>query len=257
MDYINETKNLIEKAKNILVVSGAGISTAAGIPDFRSSGGLYEMVSKKYNLQDPTIVFDIDYFMKDPSLFYKLSPNLQKDYEPTIAHKYIAQLEKDHEVTILTQNIDGLHQKAGSTNVIAAHGSMTRVRCLSCGHIEEEPVYTGDVLTCELCGGLMKPDVVFFGEGLPQQFHHFYENWRNYKFDLLFIVGTGLQVYPVAGLVQNISQFIKDTIYITKEGNPMVNSTVRVTEDIEKFFKKLSNNGDGWLNKLTNLFQLS
>ncbi len=254
MDYINQTKHLIDEAKNILVVTGAGISTAAGIPDFRSENGLYELVSKRFNLKDPTLIFDIHYFMKNPSLFYKLSPSLLKEFKPTIAHKYIAELENNHNVTVLTQNIDGLHKKAGSTNVIAAHGSMSGAHCLSCGYKEENPNYNGEVLTCEMCGGLIKPDVVFFGEGLPDTFHNFVESWKNFDFDLLLIVGAGLQVYPVAGFVQNISRYINNTIYITREGNPMVNATLRIEEDIEKFFKKLSNNGESWLNKLTSIF---
>ncbi len=239
MDLVEQTKELIDKSSSILVVTGAGISTGAGIPDFRSEGGLYDMVRKKFNLEDPTQIFDIGYFINNPSLFYEIAHYLTKDFKPTTAHKYIADLEKDHSVTVLTQNIDGLHIKAGSKNVIPAHGTMNEAYCLNCGHKEKNPPYNGYVLTCEICGGLMKPTVVFFRESLPRSFFEFYENWRDYNFDLLLVVGTGLEVYPVAGLVYEVNKYINDTIYVTKNSKSYLNATIRVTEDIQKFFKKL------------------
>lgn len=239
MDLVEQTRELIEKSDSILVVTGAGISTGAGIPDFRSEGGVYDIVRKKFNLNEPTDIFNIQYFVNNPSLFYEFAPYLIKDYKPTIAHKYIAELEKDHKVIVLTQNIDGLHMKAGSTNVIHAHGTMNEAYCLNCGNRESNPPYNGSVLTCEICGGLMKPTVVFFNESLPKGFYEFYEDWRSYNFDLLIVIGTGLDVYPVSGLVHEINSFIKDTVYVTKHSDAYLQTTIKVTEDIQKFFKKL------------------
>lgn len=242
MGLIDDVKKIIDSSERILIVTGAGISTGANIPDFRSKGGLYEMVGEKFGLADPTMIFDINYFLSNPSIFYEFAPTLVKDYQPTAAHKYIAELEKDHKVTVLTQNIDGLHIKAGSGNVITAHGTMAKTRCLTCGNVEDHPNYNGNVITCEMCGGLMKPDVVFFNEQLPNSFYDFYDNWGDYNFDLMIVVGTGLNVYPVAGLVFKINRYVKNTIYITKVGNERLNS-IRITEDIQKVFKKLSKKG--------------
>jgi len=239
MDLIEQTKNLIDNSKSILVVTGAGISTGAGIPDFRSENGLYEIVRKRFNIEDPTLIFDVSYFVHNPSMFYQVAPALSKEYEPTIAHKYIASLEENHNVVVLTQNIDGLHEKAGSTNVICAHGTMSEAYCLTCGHKEYNPPYDGRILFCELCGGLMKPSVVFFSESLPETFYNFSYNWKNYNFDLMIVIGTGLEVYPVAGLVLNMSRVI-NTIYITKVGNPLLITKLNIMEDIQKFFKKLA-----------------
>lgn len=239
MELIEQTKRLIDAAQNILVATGAGISTGAGIPDFSSEDGLYEAVKKKFNLSNPRLVFDINYFVNNPAMFYEFAPELANEYSPTIAHKYIAELEKNHKVVVLTQNIDGLHRKAGSTTVIDAHGTIAEAYCLQCGYQDKNPSYNGEVLYCEQCGGLMKPSVVFYSEQLPASFYKFYENWKEYNFDLMLVIGTGLEVYPVAGLVHRISKEVKNTIYITKKGSNTLKPIIRVQEDIQQFFKKL------------------
>ncbi|MDG6244110.1 MAG: NAD-dependent protein deacylase [Methanolobus sp.] len=193
--------DLIEKSSYCVFLSGAGISTFSGIPDFRGSNGLYT----KY---DPDRIFDIDYFHKDPSYFYTHAKELIYDLDtkvPNLIHHTLSVLEKKGYIkAVITQNIDLLHQRAGSGNVIEVHGSPANHRCLLCKrnysfeHICEM-LKNVPVPLCTECGGLIKPDIVFFGEMLDQnEFTKAVE--ASSQADLLIVIGSSLVVQPAASL---------------------------------------------------------
>lgn len=195
-------KELVEKLKSsrhAVALTGAGVSTASGIPDFRSPGGVYS----KY----PEYVFDIDYFYTDPSGFYRfwkeaLLPMNQA--KPNDVHSLLAELERLGFLKVtITQNIDGLHQKAGSKNVIELHGNIYEHYCVKCGKeysIGEvkELLDVNPVLYCS-CGGLIRPNIVFFGENLPSSaLNEAMKHARSC--DLMIVLGSSLVVYPAAQL---------------------------------------------------------
>ena len=190
-------KMLVESSYAI-VFTGAGVSTESGIPDFRGPEGLWRRV-------DPE-KFTIDYFYENPLEVWRLVAQLAemfKDAKPNPAHYAIAELEEMGIVkTVITQNIDGLHQKAGSKRVIELHGNSRYAVCLVCGHripIEEalRIVARGELPRCPRCGGVLKPDAVFFGEPLPRR--ELEEAFREAeKADLVLVVGSSLVVQPAA-----------------------------------------------------------
>lgn len=194
---------MIRKAGHIVVFTGAGVSTESGIPDFRSPGGFWT----KFDPED----FTIDKFRSSPETRRKqwrflLSGDLLKDASPNAAHDAIAELEAMGRLDcVITQNIDNLHQKAGNDpgRVYELHGTMHWIRCLECGGryaLEEilKKYRTADAPpACERCGGIMKPDVIFFGEALPEE--TLQEGIRHAsRCDLLIVVGSSLVVYPAA-----------------------------------------------------------
>jgi NAD-dependent histone deacetylase SIR2 len=197
------------RCKNIVVLTGAGISTAAGIPDFRSPGtGLYANLAR-LNLPYAEAVFDISYFREHPEPFYVLANELYPGkFHPTVSHAFIALLARKSLLQMLfTQNIDCLERVAGvpSDRIIEAHGSFAKQRCIECK--EEYPddkmkehVFGGKVPHCdkEGCKGLVKPDIVFFGEPLPKAFDN--NTFQVAMADLVLVVGTSLSVYPFAAL---------------------------------------------------------
>ena len=191
---------LIRDAGNVVALTGAGISTAAGIADFRGPQGLY--VTRQY---DPETVFDIAAFRRDPAPFYEFTRDLLgviHTIEPTDAHRFLAKLEKEGSLSaVVTQNIDALHQKAGSENVVSIHGDYWTSHCLDCGTAFElaaleEMVRDCDVPRCA-CEGVIKPDVVFYGESV-----HDLERAAGIvaRCDLLLVLGSTLLVYPAAFL---------------------------------------------------------
>ncbi|KAK5093492.1 Sir2 histone deacetylase Hst2 [Exophiala xenobiotica] len=203
-DYIK--KNNVRK---VVVMNGAGISTSAGIPDFRSPDtGLYANLAR-LNLPYAEAVFDISYFRNNPRPFYELAHEMHPGkYRPTITHSFVSLLhQKGMLLKAFTQNIDCLERKAGvpGEKIVEAHGSFATQRCIDCGleYPEEkmkEAVAIKEVPYCEKtrCGGLVKPDIVFFGEALPESFH------RNRSLpaqaDLAIVMGTSLTVQPFASL---------------------------------------------------------
>jgi NAD-dependent deacetylase len=191
---------MIRGARRIVALTGAGISTAAGIPDFRGPHGLY--VTRRY---DPDRVFDIGAFLRDPAPFFEFTRDflsVLQTLEATRTHRFLADLEARARLTaVVTQNIDTLHQKAGSKNVISVHGDYWVSRCLACGReydLDHMQRAVGEVEVPHCgCGGVIKPDVVFFGEpvhGLEQAAAVIGES------DLLLVLGSSLTVYPAAFL---------------------------------------------------------
>ena len=192
--------DLLQKASHIAVLTGAGMSTESGIPDFRSSTGVYNTISSEE-------IFDIDAFYAKPEYFYKvMGPFLCKisEAQPNAGHHALARLEQTgRAVTIATQNIDGLHQRANSTQVKEVHGTLSTMTCLTCGRHENSDnlknfFQQGKVPRCP-CGGIYKPDITFYGEALPQQ--AFAEAVAAFQScDLALILGTSLAVYPAGSL---------------------------------------------------------
>lgn len=201
-DKIEELKKIIAESDNIVFLGGAGVSTESNIPDFRSASGLYN-AKTKYGYSPETLL-SRTFFDKHTESFYEYYRDnlLYLDAEPNKAHYALAKLEKIGKLkAVVTQNIDGLHQKAGSKTVYELHGSVLRNNCMNCGkfYTAEFIKKSTGVPTCE-CGGTIKPDVVLYEEGLDNY------TWDNaYKAisraDVLIVGGTSLVVYPAAGLV--------------------------------------------------------
>jgi len=194
---------LLRQARRIAALTGAGISTAAGIPDFRGPRGLY--VTRQY---DPEKTFDIGYFDRDPTYFFAFARDfvqLIEQVQPTLTHRFLAALEARGTLeAVITQNIDGLHQKAGSRRVLEVHGSVRNGRCRGCGKGYEYEALKAKVLTetiarCEACGGVVKPDIVFFGEAVKEMDE---ASQAAARADVFLVIGSSLTVYPAALLPQ-------------------------------------------------------
>ena len=195
-----QLKDWINESDNIVFFGGAGVSTESGIPDFRSVDGLY---NQKYDYPPETILSH-SFYMRKPEEFYRFYRNkmLFPNAEPNRAHKALAKLEKMGKLkAVVTQNIDGLHQKAGSKEVLELHGSVLRNHCTRCGKFYglDAILNSTGVPKCT-CGGTIKPDVVLYEEGLDSET---IEKSVNYiaNADVLIIGGTSLTVYPAAGLI--------------------------------------------------------
>jgi len=203
-DLIAKTAEKLTKARNAVALTGAGVSTESGIPDFRSPGGLWTKI-------DPG-EFSIDRFLQNPSRFWQLHLELKTsgDFdmasaEPNAAHYALARMEQMGFLKcIITQNVDNLHQRAGSVEVVEFHGNLLRAACMKCRALEpigqvEERLTQGDggAPRCIKCGGLLKPDAVFFGEAIPSR-ALMVSQVQSQKCDLLLVVGTSLQVFPAA-----------------------------------------------------------
>ena len=200
-DELIRLKNVIQSSDNIVFFGGAGVSTESGIPDFRSADGLYNM---KYKYPPEQIVSH-SFFMSNTSEFYKFyrEKMLHPDAMPNKAHYALAELEKQGKLkAIVTQNVDGLHHKAGSINVMELHGSRSRYFCMDCGkkYPIDVVIEAEDVPMCQ-CGGLIRPDVVLFEEALDQSVIEKSVNAIR-EAEVLIVGGTSLNVYPAAGLIQ-------------------------------------------------------
>ena len=200
MDTIQTLAQWIEDSDNIVFFGGAGVSTESGIPDFRSVDGLY---NQKYAFP-PEVILSHSFFIGYPAEFYKFyRDKLMVDgAEPNQAHLRLAQLEREGKVkAVITQNIDGLHQKAGSKKVLELHGSLLRNYCMKCGkRFPVSSVTSGeDVPRCD-CGGVIRPDIVLYEEGLDMGILNESVNYIS-KADVLIVGGTSLSVYPAAGLI--------------------------------------------------------
>ncbi len=196
---MNQVRYKIASAKSIAVLTGAGVSAESGIPTFRGNGGLW----KQFHAED---LATPEAFARDPKLvweWYDWRRGLIAAAQPNAAHSALAALEsRSQDFTLITQNVDNLHQRAGSRNVLHVHGSIWNVRCLACGQqtVDSRSPLPEIPPLCQ-CGGLLRPGVVWFGESLPQ------DVWRLAQLaaegaDLFLVVGTSALVYPAAGLAQ-------------------------------------------------------
>ena len=217
-DSRKRLQELIDGTDNIVFFGGAGVSTESGIPDFRSVDGLYH---QKYDYPPETILSHT-FFMRNTKEFYRFYKDkmLCLDVKPNAAHRKLAEMEEKGKLkAVVTQNIDGLHQLAGSKKVLELHGSVHRNYCQKCGK-EYDALYMknseGNVPTCE-CGGIIKPDVVLYEEGLDRQTIQDSVYYISHA-DLMIIGGTSLAVYPAAGLIDYFRG--KHLIVINKAPTP-------------------------------------
>lgn len=200
MTKLEKLKKWIDESSSIVFFGGAGVSTESGIPDFRSVDGLY---NQKFEYP-PEEIISRSFYNRDPSYFFRFYKEkmLPLDHDPNITHRVLAAWEEQGKLSaVVTQNIDGLHQKAGSKKVYELHGSVLRNYCTLCGkaHSAEFVKNAAGVPICD-CGGIVKPDVVLYEEGLDQDtIEKSVTAIRNA--DLLIVAGTSLTVYPAASLI--------------------------------------------------------
>ena len=230
-----QLKEIIEQAKKIVFFTGAGISTESGIPDFRSSNGLYNQNKRAEE------IISASYFHAFPQEFYDFyrEKMILKEAQPNVAHLKIAEIEKDdnQEVWVVTQNIDGLHQKAGSQKVLELHGSIHRNYCQKCHQFYPlEKIINEDLPICE-CGGLIKPDVVLYEEPLDEAtINKTVEVIMDC--DCLIICGTSLAVYPAAAFINYFrGQYL---VIINRDATPADNkANLVIHENLASVFQTL------------------
>ena len=202
MDEIETLKQWVESSRNIVFFGGAGVSTESGIPDFRSVDGLY---SQKFDYPPETIISH-SFFLKKPEYFFRFYKEkmLPLGFSPNVTQKVLARWEQEGRLSaVVTQNIDGLHQKAGSKKVFELHGSVLRNYCMNCGKFySAEFVKNAAGIPRCTCGGIVKPDVVLYEESLdPATIEGSLKAIR--EADMLIVAGTSLTVYPAAGLIND------------------------------------------------------
>ncbi|CAB0002344.1 unnamed protein product [Nesidiocoris tenuis] len=258
---IDDVIDLIKNSKKIIVLTGAGVSVSCGIPDFRSKDGLYARLAVDYpDLFDPQAMFSIDYFRKNPRPFFKFAKEMYPgQFKPSPSHRFIKMIEKRKKLLRnYTQNIDTLEKVAGIENVIECHGSFATASCTTCGHrvscddikpaiLEQRIPYCekcaashvgpwpADVTECDK--GVMKPDIVFFGEGLPDAFHKAMEKDSD-ECDLLIVMGSSLKVKPVALIPSSIPAKVPQVL-INRERLPHMNFDVELLGDSDSIVDQL------------------
>ncbi|WP_040328524.1 NAD-dependent protein deacylase [Clostridium ihumii] len=234
MDSYSLLRQTIENSNNIVFLGGAGVSTESNIPDFRSNDGLY--TEKKKYKYPPETMLSHSFFNKYPEAFFDYYKDnmIYKDARPNLAHKALAELEKMGKLkAIITQNIDGLHQEAGSENVFELHGSIHRNYCMECNESYDLDyiINSEDIVPrCKKCGGIVKPDVVLYEEGLDentlrQSVQHIINA------DTFIVGGTSLVVYPAAGLLEyfrgpNLILINKDKTPYDNRANLVINDSI-------------------------------
>lgn len=237
MNKIEKLQELIDNSNYIVFFGGAGVSTASGIKDFRSKDGLYNM---KYDYP-PEQILSHSFFYNNTKEFYRfyIDKMNSTDKKPNSCHLYLTKLEKRKKLkAIITQNIDGLHQKAKSKNVFELHGSIYRNRCIKCNKFYDEKIVfeSKDIPKCT-CGGIIKPEVVLYEEPLDE--NTIMESIKHISnADLLIVAGTSLTVYPASGFINYFKG--KNLVIINKMTTSFDNKAdLVINEDIEKVFKNL------------------
>ena len=237
MDKIDKIVGLILKAENILILTGAGMSTESGLKDFRSKDGL---ASTTYEGYYPEEILSRDFFYKETDLFYQyLKEKLNvTGISPNKGHLILAQWEAIRDITIITQNIDSLHQKAGSTKVLEIHGTLAKCTCISCS----TTVLLKDVLRngyqCP-CGGLYKPDIVLYDEEVKE----ISEAFRLAReADLMIVLGTSLKVYPAASIPSVYGASQKGLVIINRDETPHAHDyrVIEINEGIGATLEKIN-----------------
>ena len=244
MEEIQKLKELIDSSENIVFFGGAGVSTESGIPDFRSKDGLYNQHDVRFDKYQPEYLLSHSCLVYEPKVYYEFHRQKMdtRNIEPNNAHKYLASLEKTGKLKgIVTQNIDGLHQKAGSRVVYEIHGSALRNYCMSCGkEYPEDHIFESEepIPKCS-CGGIIRPDITLYEEGLPEdQVSGAIEALS--KADMLIIGGTSLSVYPAASF---INYFRGKSLVVINESDIAVRgaeNTLIIREKIGKVFTELA-----------------
>lgn len=238
-EQIKTLKDMIEESHTIAFFTGAGISTLSGIPDFRSKNGLY---SNRYHGKKPEKILHIKYFNKHPEEFYAFYREklLIDNIDPNVIHLFISELQQlGKEVTIVTQNIDGLHEKAGSLKIHNLHGTIHRNYCVDCKK-EYDIDYikqTDGIPYCKECGGIIRPAITFYGEFLDKEtFKQARLDTKNA--DLLIVLGTSLVVYPASEIVSHFRG--KHLVIINKKRTKFNHqANLVIQEDFAKVFNAL------------------
>ena len=235
-DEVKKLKEWVDQSDNIVFFGGAGVSTESNIPDFRSTDGLY---NQQYDYPPETILSH-SFYLQNPREFYRFYRDkmLYLDAQPNAAHKKLAQWEQEGKLrAVITQNIDGLHQKAGSRNVLELHGSVLRNYCRKCGafHGVEVIQNSTGVPRCD-CGGTIKPDVVLYEEGLDEDVISSAVSAIRHA-DILIIGGTSLTVYPAAGLVRYYRG--SKLVVINKTALPGAGADLTISEPIGQVMAQL------------------
>lgn len=231
-------QEMIDSSNHIVFFGGAGVSTESGIPDFRSQDGLY---NQKY-AYPPEVILSHEFFVEETEEFYRFYRDkmLYLDAKPNAAHYALAALEKKKKVkAVITQNIDGLHQKAGSNTVFELHGSVYHNYCMKCGkhYGVEKIVNSAGIPKCK-CGGIIKPDVVLYGEPLDEYVTEMAIAYAQ-SADVLIIGGTSLTVYPAASFVYH---YMGDKLVLINKSPTQLDTKANlvIKESIGEVFSKLS-----------------
>jgi NAD-dependent deacetylase len=237
MNKIEELESMIKECNNIVAFTGAGVSTASGLKDFRSKDGIYHL-KLEYD-ESPEYMLSHECFYDNTDMFYDFYKKYMNcNVEPNITHKYLKKLEDTGKLkAIVTQNIDGLHTKAGSTNVLEIHGTIYKNYCMECGKkFKPEDVFNSKgVPRCE-CGGIIRPEVTLYGEMIPPAFD---EAIKAITYaDTLIVAGTSLMVYPAANLVRYFGG--KHLILINKDKTQYDDiAEITIHGDMKDIFNKL------------------
>ncbi|MDI9231650.1 NAD-dependent protein deacylase [Staphylococcus caprae] len=239
---IQRLREMIEESEKIVFFTGAGVSVASGIPDFRSMGGLFDEISK--DGQSPEYLLSVDHLNDNKESFIDFYHKrlLIADKKPNIVHQWIAELEHEGQsLGVITQNIDGLHTDAGSQHVDELHGTLNRFYCINCyNEYSKSQVMDNHIRYCEKCGQIIQPDIVLYGEMLNQN-TVFKALEKIQKADTLIVLGSSLVVQPAAGFV---SEFKGDNlVIINRDHTPYDQSADLVihddmTEVVENVMKK-------------------
>lgn len=245
MSDVNDFLSLLSGRKKIVALTGAGVSTMSGIPDFRSSDGLY---SKKYGMLDVETIVSIDFFRSHPDIFYSWALPYwfnMENYRPNIVHTTLKKMEDKGLLSlgIFTQNVDYLHERAGSRKVYPLHGTLERAYCTQCNayytYEEIAPVVRmRKVPECSRCGAVVKPDIVFYGENLDISLLQRAEN-AFANADVVLVLGTSLVVNPAAGLPYISVQKGRDVVIVNKSETWLDKYAMMHFDDLESFFKEV------------------
>uniref|UniRef100_A0A667XTB9 protein acetyllysine N-acetyltransferase n=1 Tax=Myripristis murdjan TaxID=586833 RepID=A0A667XTB9_9TELE len=250
INTLEDVVRLLHESKKILVLTGAGVSVSCGIPDFRSRDGIYARLAVDFpDLPDPQAMFDIEYFRRDPRPFFKFAKEIYPgQFQPSPCHKFISMLDKKGKLLRnYTQNIDTLEQVAGVQRIIQCHGSFATASCLVCKHKVDceavrEDIFNQVVPRCPRCPediplAIMKPDIVFFGENLPEMFHRAMKQDKD-EVDLLIVIGSSLKVRPVALIPNSIPHEVPQVL-INREQLPHLNFDVELLGDCDVIVNEL------------------
>ena len=204
-ETINRFLSMIQESNHIVFFGGAGVSTDSGIPDFRSKDGLYNQHDIRFDRYQPEYLLSHTCLVREPEVFFEFYRQKMdtRSVEPNITHKVLAKLEQAGKLeAIVTQNIDGLHQKAGSRKVFEIHGTTQRNYCMSCGRSVDADfiLQQQGIPRCSECGGIIRPDVTLYEEGLPTEAVMGALD-AIHRADCMIVAGTSLNVYPAASYV--------------------------------------------------------
>lgn len=246
---VDKIRQLLENSRHCIAFTGAGVSTLSGIPDFRGKNGLYR---KDWHGLPLETILSIDFFRSDPKPFYQWATEFvycSEDFQPNIVHRTLGRLEKAGILKALyTQNIDNLHRRGGSVNCFELHGSAAKHHCLECqksySYEDIAPlVRRGVVPKCKACGGIVKPDIVFYGESLPE------DVWARAEKDFavadtVLVLGSSLTVYPAAYLPEKAVRNGANIILVNADATHLDDYAAILERDLGEVFAGIS----AWLN---------